>query len=54
MVNIFIRLKDLKKFKEKYADTWENRYMAYRRNTSLVFTMIQTILLVSKVKKHIR
>ncbi|MBU3107739.1 bifunctional lysylphosphatidylglycerol flippase/synthetase MprF [Clostridium gasigenes] len=47
----FYSFKGLKKFKEKYADTWENRYMAYRRNTSLIFTMIQTILLVSKVKK---
>ncbi|MBB6624190.1 bifunctional lysylphosphatidylglycerol flippase/synthetase MprF [Clostridium gasigenes] len=47
----FYSFKGLKSFKEKYADTWENRYMAYRRNTSLVFTMIQTILLVSKVKK---
>lgn len=48
----FYSFKGLKSFKEKYADTWENRYMAYRRNTSLVFTMIQTILLVSKTKKN--
>lgn len=46
----FYSFKGLKSFKEKYADTWEDRYVAYRRNTSLVVTMIQVILLVSKVK----
>lgn len=44
----FYSFKGLKSFKEKYADTWESRYVAYRRNTSLIFTMIQVILLVSK------
>lgn len=47
----FYSFKGLKSFKEKYADTWENRYVAYRKNTSLILTMIQLLLLVSKYKK---
>lgn len=47
----FYSFKGLKSFKEKYADTWENRYIAYRKNTSLILTMIQILLLVSRVKK---
>ncbi|MGV3466475.1 MAG: bifunctional lysylphosphatidylglycerol flippase/synthetase MprF [Heyndrickxia sp.] len=40
--------KGLKNFKEKYADSWEPKYMAYRKKTSLPLTMIQVALLISK------
>nr|WP_249310184.1 bifunctional lysylphosphatidylglycerol flippase/synthetase MprF [Bacillus sp. FJAT-49736] len=40
--------KGLKNFKEKYADTWEPKYMAYRKKTSLPLTMVQVALLISK------
>lgn len=48
----FYSFEGLKKFKEKYCESWDGRYMAYKKKTSLVFTMIQVILLVSKGKKH--
>ncbi|MDB8790376.1 bifunctional lysylphosphatidylglycerol flippase/synthetase MprF [Romboutsia sp. 1001216sp1] len=44
----FYSFQGLKKFKEKYCDSWDGRYMAYKRKTSLITTMIQVILLVSK------
>lgn len=48
----FYSFEGLKKFKEKYCESWDGRYMAYKKKTSLVFTMIQVILLVSKGKKY--
>jgi phosphatidylglycerol lysyltransferase len=44
----FYSFKGLKKFKEKYCESWDGRYMAYRKRTSLVITMTQLILLISK------
>lgn len=44
----FYSFQGLKKFKEKYCESWDGRYMAYKRKTSLITTMIQVILLVSK------
>lgn len=43
---IFYSFKGLKKFKNKYTNDWEPRYVAYRRHTSLIFTMIQSALLI--------
>ena len=48
----FYSFEGLKKFKEKYCESWDGRYMAYKKKTSLVFTMIQVIYLVSKGKKY--
>ncbi|MGX4599772.1 bifunctional lysylphosphatidylglycerol flippase/synthetase MprF [Faecalimicrobium sp. JNUCC 81] len=48
----FYSFQGLKKFKEKYCDSWDGRYMAYKRKTSLVFTMIQVILLFGKGKDN--
>ena len=48
----FYSFEGLKKFKEKYCESWDCRYMAYKKKTSLVFTMLQAILLVSKGKKY--
>ncbi|SFJ03678.1 phosphatidylglycerol lysyltransferase [Terrisporobacter glycolicus] len=44
----FYSFKGLKKYKEKYCESWDGRYLAYKKKTSLVSTMIQVILLVSK------
>ncbi|MEG1312593.1 MAG: bifunctional lysylphosphatidylglycerol flippase/synthetase MprF [Romboutsia sp.] len=48
----FYSFQGLKKFKEKYCDSWDSRYMAYKKKTSLVFTMIQVILLFGKGKDN--
>ncbi|MGL5068830.1 MAG: bifunctional lysylphosphatidylglycerol flippase/synthetase MprF [Sarcina sp.] len=42
---IFYSFKGLRKFKNKYTNNWEPRYVAYRRKTSIVFAMIQAALL---------
>ncbi len=39
---------DLRKFKEKYTDIWEPKYLAYRRKASLPLIMAQITLLISK------
>lgn len=44
--------KGLKNFKEKYADSWEPKYMAYRKKTSLPLTMIQVALLIAKKRPN--
>jgi phosphatidylglycerol lysyltransferase len=38
----------LRKFKEKYTNVWEPKYLAYRRKTSLPVTMAQIALLISR------
>jgi phosphatidylglycerol lysyltransferase len=38
----------LRKFKEKYTNIWEPRYLAYRRKSSLPVTMAQIALLISR------
>lgn len=48
----FYSFEGLKKFKEKYCESWDGRYMAYKKRTSLIFTMIQVIMLVSNGKKY--
>ncbi|MFI8496087.1 bifunctional lysylphosphatidylglycerol flippase/synthetase MprF [Peribacillus butanolivorans] len=44
----------LRKFKEKYADTWQPKYLAYRKKTSLPFTMTQITLLIGKKRTKLR
>ncbi|MCM2532015.1 bifunctional lysylphosphatidylglycerol flippase/synthetase MprF [Neobacillus pocheonensis] len=39
------------KFNEKYADTWEPKYLAYRKKSSLPFTMAQITLLISRKRE---
>ncbi len=41
----------LRKFKEKYTDIWEPKYLAYRRKSSLPMIMAQITLLISKKRK---
>jgi phosphatidylglycerol lysyltransferase len=38
----------LRKFKEKYTDIWEPKYLAFRRKSSLPIIMAQITLLISK------
>lgn len=38
----------LRKFKQKYTNIWEPKYLAYRRKSSLPFIMTQITLLISK------
>ena len=47
----FYHFKGLKNFKLKYADFWEPKYIAYRKKSSLPFTMAQITLLISKKRK---
>ncbi len=44
----FYHFKGLKNFKDKYADFWESKYVAYRKKTNLSFTMVQITLLIGK------
>ena len=44
----FYHFKGLKNFKLKYADYWESKYVAYRKKSSLTFTMVQITLLIGK------
>ncbi|MFC5602647.1 bifunctional lysylphosphatidylglycerol flippase/synthetase MprF [Sporosarcina koreensis] len=44
----FYHFKGLKNFKQKYADFWESKYVAYRKKSSLTFTMAQITLLIGK------
>lgn len=46
--HFFYHFQGLRKFKEKYADSWESKYLAYRRKSSLPFTMAQVTLLIGK------
>ncbi|GAA0093168.1 bifunctional lysylphosphatidylglycerol flippase/synthetase MprF [Paraclostridium bifermentans] len=48
----FYSFEGLKRFKEKYCESWDGRYMAYKKRTSLIFTMIQVIMLVSNGKNY--
>jgi phosphatidylglycerol lysyltransferase len=46
--HFFYHFQGLRKFKEKYTNIWEPKYLAYRRKSSLPFTMAQITLLISK------
>lgn len=48
---LFYHFKGLKRFKEKYADYWEPKYLAYRKKSSLPITMLQVTMMISKKKK---
>ncbi|KOS62447.1 bifunctional lysylphosphatidylglycerol flippase/synthetase MprF [Lysinibacillus agricola] len=47
----FYHFKGLKNFKLKYADFWEPKYVAYRKKSSLPFTMAQVTLLIGKRRR---
>jgi phosphatidylglycerol lysyltransferase len=45
--HVVYHFKGLKRFKEKYADRWEPKYLALRKKASLPITMAQVTLLIS-------
>ncbi|MBF0707880.1 bifunctional lysylphosphatidylglycerol flippase/synthetase MprF [Alkalihalobacillus hwajinpoensis] len=49
--HIFYHFQGLRKFKGKYAHTWERKYLAYRKKSSLPFTMAQVSLLIGRQRK---
>lgn len=50
--HIFYQFQGVRKFKEKYAVIWEPKYLAYKRKTSLLFTMAQLTFLISRNRKR--
>lgn len=44
----FYHFKGLRRFKKKYANIWEPKYMAFRKKSSLPITMMQVALLIGK------
>lgn len=48
--NFVYSFKGLKKFKEKYATRWEDRYIAYKKGSSVIITVIQLMLVLTKEK----
>ena len=49
--HIFYHFQGLRKFKGKYAHSWERKYLAYRKKSSLPFTMAQVSLLIGRKRK---
>lgn len=49
--NHFYSFEGLKKFKDKYANNWENRYIAYKKGTSIIISSIQLISILTKERK---
>ena len=46
--NKFYSFRGLKKFKDKYATKWEDRYLAYKKGSSVIITIIQLMKILSK------
>ena len=49
--NFIYSFKGLKKFKDKYATKWDDKYIAYRKESSLLITCIQLLTILSQEKK---
>jgi phosphatidylglycerol lysyltransferase len=47
------QFQDMRRFKEKYTDVWESKYLAYRRKSSLPIIMAQITLLISKKRTEL-
>ncbi|POH13715.1 hypothetical protein BGL41_02995 [Fructilactobacillus sanfranciscensis] len=44
----FYSFQGLRSYKQKYVDKWESKYFVYRKNNSLVFTMLQLLQIVNE------
>ena len=42
------RFEGLRSYKNKYVDRWEPKYIAYYRGSSLVFTVLQILMIVNR------
>ncbi|MCR1951294.1 bifunctional lysylphosphatidylglycerol flippase/synthetase MprF [Clostridium sp. DSM 100503] len=49
--NSFYSFKGLKRFKDKYASKWDDRYLAYKKGSSVIITIIQLMRIISKKRK---
>ncbi|WP_373206019.1 bifunctional lysylphosphatidylglycerol flippase/synthetase MprF [Clostridium tertium] len=50
--NYFYSFSGLKKFKDKYVSNWESRYIAYKKGTSIIITIIQLTNIINKERKE--
>ncbi|MCD7033997.1 bifunctional lysylphosphatidylglycerol flippase/synthetase MprF [Metabacillus sp. GX 13764] len=48
----FYQFSGIRKYKEKYADEWEPKYLAIRGKSSLPVTMLQLSLMIGKKRKN--
>ncbi|USS90103.1 bifunctional lysylphosphatidylglycerol flippase/synthetase MprF [Fructilactobacillus carniphilus] len=48
----FYSFQGLRSYKQKYVDKWESKYFVYRKNNSLVFTMLQLLAVVNERPKQ--
>jgi len=44
----FYSFQGLRAYKEKYVTDWQPKYLAYRRRQSLVFTMLQLVIVINQ------
>ncbi len=47
----FYGFKGLRKYKAKYVNVWVQKFVAYRKRSSIAFTMLQLMLLVGKKRQ---
>lgn len=48
----FYSFEGLRSYKEKYVDKWESKYIAYYRGSSLVFSVLQVLLIVNRPRNQ--
>ncbi|GHP15206.1 phosphatidylglycerol lysyltransferase [Lentilactobacillus fungorum] len=48
----FYRFEGLRSYKDKYVDKWEPKYIAYYRGSSLVFSVLQVLLVVNRPRNQ--
>ncbi len=46
----YYNFKDVQSFKEKFANIWQPKYLAYRKRVTLPFTMLQIMMLMGDNK----
>lgn len=46
----YYNFRDVQRFKEKFTNVWQPKYLAYRRRTFLPFTMLQIMMLIGDNK----